>query len=99
MVLAQDADAVDEALEHVFEHPALAPDLHEHLEAVERALALPDRLEVVGRFLEQTDARHDGLARLRGVAALPRAPRQVEAYEGGDVRVVASLGHVRQARP
>ncbi len=62
MVLAEDADAVHEAFEHVLEEAALAADLHEHLEAIERALALTDALEVVGGLLEQPHRRDDGVA-------------------------------------
>ena len=76
MVFAQDADAVDVALEHVLELLARAADLDEHVEAVERALAEPDRLEVVGRLLEQAHRGDDGLARLTGVAARERAARR-----------------------
>ena len=62
MVFAQNADAIDEALEDVLEHSALATDLDQHLEAIEGALALADRLEVIGRLLEEAHRRHHGLA-------------------------------------
>ena len=99
MVLAQDADAVDEALEHVLEHPALAADLDEHLEAVERALALADALEVVGGLLEEAHRGDVRLARLPGVAALLRAAREVELNERAVVRVRATADDLREARP
>ena len=97
MVLAEDPDAVDEALEDVLEHPALAADLHEHLEAVEGALALADALEVVGGLLEETHRGDVRLAGLPVVAALLRAAREVEVHERAVVRVGTARGDLREA--
>ena len=97
VILAQDPDAVHEPLQDVLEHPALAPDLDEHLEAVEGALALPHRLEVIGPLLEQAHRGDGGLARLPGVAALLGAARQVELHEGRVVRVRAAAPLARLA--
>ncbi len=99
VVLAQDANAVHEAFEHVFERAALATDLHEHLKAVERALAQAHRLEVIGRFFDETNRRDDRVVRLARVFALLRATREVELHERRVVRVRAAARHLREARP
>ena len=85
--------------EDVLEHAALAADLDEHLEAVERALALADALEVVGGLLEEAHGGDVRLARLPRVAALLRAAREVELNERAVVRVGATTDHLREARP
>ncbi len=90
MILAEDPDAVDEALEHVLEHAALATDLDEHLEAVERPLALADALEVVGRLFQEAHRGDVRLAGLPDVAALLRAAREVEVNERAVVRIGAA---------
>src|SRR5260370_22842442 len=87
VVFAQNADAVDEALEHVLERPALAADLHEHLKAVERAFALSDQFEVVCRFLEQSHARDHRVVRLGCVVATPSAASEIEAGQRTHVGV------------
>ncbi len=89
VVFAQNADRVDEAFEDVLERAAVTADLREHLEAIERALALSNRLEVIGRLLEQAYAGHGRLAELGRVLALPGASREVEPHEGGDVHALA----------
>ncbi len=85
VVLAQDPDAVDVPLEHVLELLARAADLDEHVEAIERPLAEPARLEAVGGLLEEADGGDEGVARLRRVPAGDGAAGEVEVNEGGDV--------------
>jgi hypothetical protein len=74
MVFAQDSDAVDEALQNVFEHAPFAPDLNENLEAVEGPLSLPSRLESVGGFFGETHGGKQRITRLPGLSALLGAP-------------------------
>ncbi len=100
VVLAQDADRVHEPLEHVLEGAAVAANLREHLEAVEGALALPDRLEVVRGLLEQAHAGDRRLAELRRVLALARAAGEVELHERRHVHALAAgLGVGLAMRP
>jgi len=101
VVLSENADAVDESLDHVLERLMLAPELNENLEAVERPLAQPDRLEMVGGLLEKTNREHDRLVSLPGVATPLGRAREIALHERGAIRVDprGRLHRLRKPRP
>ena len=91
VVLAQDADRVHDALEHVLEHAAQLADRDQHVVAVEGALALADRLEAIRGFFQPVHGRHRGLARRAFVTRRAAGARDVEAREPRRVRLAGLL--------
>jgi hypothetical protein len=100
VILAQDANDIHEAFEHVLELTALAPDGDQDLVAVEGPLPLPDGLVAVRRLLQQVHRRDERRARRAFVARTPRRAREVEAGESRRVEVgVAPREHLGEPRP